>query len=128
MARKTKRSISSQELRRKYDTWMRNFKYGIEQLVNEDTLTQHYIFFTLLQECLYNQTTIPYLQQIYHRDIDFYKTDDTDDLEDYQVVPLHRKKLLQAFEDVITGGGRKRFTNVVSEIRKSVVEKETGDY
>ena len=128
MARKTKRSISSQELRRKYDTWMRNFKYGIEQLVNEDTLTQHYIFFTLLQECLYNQTTIPYLQQIYHRDIDFYKTDDTDDLEDYQVVPLHRKKLLQAFEDVITGGGRKRFTNVVSEIRKSVIEKETGDY
>tara|TARA_Y100001936_G_scaffold164137_1_gene160339 strand:- start:9 stop:395 length:387 start_codon:yes stop_codon:yes gene_type:complete len=128
MARKTKRSISSQELRRKYDTWMRNFKYGIEQLVNEDTLTQHYIFFTLLQECLYNQTTIPYLQQMYHRDIDFYKTDDTDDLEDYQVVPLHRKKLLQAFEDVITGGGRKRFTNVVSEIRKSVVEKETGDY
>ena len=128
MARKTKRSISSQELRRKYDTWMRNFKYGIEQLVNEDTLTQHYIFFTLLQECLYNQTTIPYLQQMYHRDIDFYKTDDTDDLEDYQVVPLHRKKLLQAFEDVITGGGRKRFTNVVSEIRKSVIEKETGDY
>ena len=128
MARKTKRSISSQELRRKYDTWMRNFKYGIEQLVNEDTLSQHYIFFTLLQECLYNQTTIPYLQQMYHRDIDFYKTDDTDDLEDYQVVPLHRKKLLQAFEDVITGGGRKRFTNVVAEIRKSVIEKETGDY
>ena len=128
MATKTKRAISSGELKRKYDTWMRNFKYGIEQLVNEDTLTQHYIFFTLLQECLYNQTTIPYLQQMYHRDIDFYKTDDTDDLEDYQVVPLHRKKLLQAFEDVITGGGRKRFTNVVSEIRKSVIEKETGDY
>ena len=128
MAGKKARSISSQELRRKYNSWMKNFKFGIEQLVNEDTLTQHYIFFTLLQECLYNETTIPYLQQMYHRDIDFYKEDDTDDLEDYQVVPLHRKKLLQAFEDVITGGGRKRFTNVVSDIKKYLTEKETGDY
>ena len=128
MATKTKRAISSGELKRKYDTWMRNFKYGIEQLVNEDTLTQHYIFFTLLQECLYNKTTIPYLQQMYHRDIDFYKVDDTDDLEDYQLIPLQRKKLLEAFEEVITGGGRKKFTNVISKIKQSLIEKETGDY
>tara|TARA_Y100000593_G_C4171820_1_gene267431 strand:- start:228 stop:614 length:387 start_codon:yes stop_codon:yes gene_type:complete len=128
MATKTKRAISSGELKRKYDTWMRNFKYGIEQLVNEDTLTQHYIFFTLLQECLYNETTIPYIQQMYHRDIDFYKVDDTDDLEDYQLIPLQRKKLLEAFEEVITGGGRKKFTNVISKIKQSLIEKETGDY
>jgi len=128
MATRTKRAISSGELKRKYDTWMRNFKYGIEQLVNEDTLTQHYIFFTLLQECLYNKTTIPYLQQMYHRDIDFYKVDDTDDLEDYQLIPLQRKKLLEAFEEVITGGGRKKFTNVISKIKQSLIEKETGDY
>ena len=128
MATKTKRAISSGELKRKYDTWMRNFKYGIEQLVNEDTLTQHYIFFTLLQECLYNETTIPYIQQMYHRDIDFYKVDDTDDLEDYQLIPLQRKKLLEAFEEVITGGGRKKFTNAISKIKQSLIEKETGDY
>ena len=128
MATRTKRAISSGELKRKYDTWMRNFKYGIEQLVNEDTLTQHYIFFTLLQECLYNKTTIPYLQQMYHRDIDFYKVDDTDDLEDYQLIPLQRKKLLEAFEEVITGGGRKKFTNAISKIKQSLIEKETGDY
>tara|TARA_Y100000593_G_scaffold90822_1_gene178113 strand:+ start:3370 stop:3750 length:381 start_codon:yes stop_codon:yes gene_type:complete len=123
-----KREISSQELNRKYETWMRNFKYGIEQLVNEDTITQHYIFYILLQESLYNETTIPYLEKMYHRDIDFYKVDDTDDLMDYQIVPLHRKQLLEAFEAVITGGGRKRFSNVVSNIRQYLIEQETGDY
>ena len=54
-----------------------------------------------------------------------YKTDVDGELEDYQLAPLNRKKLLGAFEDVITGGGRKRFTNVLSQIKHS---QETGEY
>tara|TARA_Y100000588_G_scaffold312220_1_gene338775 strand:+ start:533 stop:961 length:429 start_codon:yes stop_codon:yes gene_type:complete len=123
MATTTKRSISSYELRRKYDTWMRNFKYGIEQLVNEDENTQKHIYFILLQECLYNKTTSPFLSQMYQRDEDFYKVDndgaDTQHLDDYQLAPLLRKKLLEAIEEVITGGGRKKFRNVISKIKQS---------
>jgi len=122
---KTKRAISSRELKRKYSSWMKNMMYGINELVNEDTNTQHYIFFILLQECLYNQTSSPFLSQMYKRDEDFYKTDVDGELEDYQLAPLNRKKLLGAFEDVITGGGRKKFVNVISQIKHS---QETGEY
>ncbi len=122
---KTKRAISSRELKRKYSSWMKNMMFGINELVNEDTNTQHYIFFILLQECLYNQTTSPFLSQMYKRDEDFYKTDVDGELEDYQLAPLNRKKLLGAFEDVITGGGRKKFVNVISQIKHS---QETGEY
>ncbi len=122
---KTKRAISSRELKRKYSSWMKNFMYGINELVEETKYTQHYIFFILLQECLYNQTTSPFLSQMYKRDEDFYKTDVDGELEDYQLAPLNRKKLLGAFEDVITGGGRKKFVNVISQIKHS---QETGEY
>ncbi len=122
---KTKRAISSRELKRKYSSWMKNFMYGINELVEETKYTQHYIFFILLQECLYNKTTSPFLSQMYKRDEDFYKTDVDGELEDYQLAPLNRKKLLGAFEDVITGGGRKKFVNVLSQIKQS---QETGEY
>ena len=120
---KNKRAISSRELKRKYSSWMKNMMFGINELVNEDTNTQHYIFFILLQECLYNKTTSPFLSQMYKRDEDFYKTD-VDGLEDYQLAPLNRKKLLEAFTDVITGGGRKKFVNVISQIKHS----QDGEY
>tara|TARA_Y100001960_G_scaffold313018_1_gene375444 strand:+ start:381 stop:767 length:387 start_codon:yes stop_codon:yes gene_type:complete len=121
---KTKRTISSRELNRKYSQWMKNFKYGIGELLNEDEITQHYIYFILLQECLYNKTTSPFLSQMYQRDDDFYKKD-VDGLEDYQLAPLLRKKLLDAFEELLTGGGRKKFVNVISQIKKSL---EVGEY
>ena len=121
---KTKRAISSRELKRKHSQWMKNFIYGIDHLMNEDEITQHYIYFILLQECLYNKATSPLIAQMYDRDDDFYKAD-VDGLEDYQLAPLLRKKLLEAFEDLITGGGRKKFVNVISQIKQS---QEVGAY
>lgn len=120
-----KREISSREMKRKYSSWMKNFVYGIDELVNEDTTTQHYLFFILLQDTLYNGTTSPFFSQMFKRDEDFYKVDTDGGLEDYQLAPLLRKKLLEAFEDLITGGGRKKFTNVLSQIKHS---QEIGEY
>tara|TARA_B100001964_G_C14190464_1_gene580810 strand:- start:838 stop:1209 length:372 start_codon:yes stop_codon:yes gene_type:complete len=120
-----KRAISSSELKRKHSSWMKNLVYGIQELVNEDPTTQHYLFFILLQDTLYNGTTSPFFAQMYNRDEDFYKVDTDGGLEDYQLAPLHRKKLLGAFEDVITGGGRRKFTNILSELKQSF---EKGEY
>ena len=132
MTTNKKQEISTKELKRKYNNWMKNFVYGIQQMVNESSNTQSWIFFILLQDCLYNRTTNTFFSQMYKRDKDFYKieTDDgleflTNNLEDYQIAPLDRKRLFNGMEDLITGGGRKKFVGVLSQLKQSY---ENGEY
>ena len=108
-----KREISNVELKRKYTQWMRNFMCGIRELVDVDKKTQHYIFFVLCQECLFNQTTTPFFLEMYKRDDFFYKKDTDCGLEDYQIAPHHRKQLMEGLQDLIVGGGRKKFLNIL---------------
>ena len=114
MTTKKKQEISSKELKRKYNSWIKNFVYGIQQMVNEHPSTQTWIFYILLQDCLYNTTTSPFFSQMYQRDSDFYKKETNGVLEDYQLAPLDRKKLFNGMEDLITSGGRKKFVGVLS--------------
>ena len=132
MTTKKKQEISTKELKRKYNNWMKNFVYGIQQMVNESSNTQSWIFFILLQDCLYNRTTNTFFSQMYKRDEDFYKIDTdgvleflTDNLEDYQKGHLDRKRLINGMEDLITGGGRKKFVGVLSQLKQSY---ENGEY
>ena len=123
---KKTREMSTKELKRKYNSWMKNFIYGIQALVNEEPRGQQLFFYILLQECLYNKTTNPLIAQMYCRDEEFYKQDDDGGLmEDYQLTPLNRKRLMEAFSDLIVGAGRKKFTNTLTEIKHS---QETGGY
>ena len=46
-------------------------------------------------------------------------------LEDYQLAPLDRKRLFNGMEDLITGGGRKKFVGVLSQLKQSY---ENGEY
>ena len=132
MTTKKKSEISTKELKRKYNSWMKNFVYGIQQMVNESSNTQSWIFFILLQDCLYNRTTNTFFSQMYKRDKDFYKIDTdggleflTDNLEDYQKGHLDRKRLINGMEDLITGGGRKKFVGILSQLKQSY---EKGEY
>ena len=132
MTTKKKQEISTKELKRKYNNWMKNFVYGIQQMVNESSNTQSWIFFILLQDCLYNRTTNTFFSQMYKRDEDFYKIDTdgvleflTDNLEDYQLAPLDRKRLFNGMEDLIKGGGRKKFVGVLNQLKHSY---EHGEY
>ena len=130
---KTKRKeISSRELKRKYNQFMKNMVDGIQQMVNAHPSTQSWIFFVLLQDCLYNKTTNPFFVEMYRRDEDFYKVDTdggleylTNNLEDYQLGHLDRKRLINGMEDLITGGGRKKFVGVLSQLKQSY---ENGEY
>ena len=111
---KTKRTMSSEELKRKYNQFMKNMVDGIQQMVNAHPSTQSWIFFILLQDCLYNKTTSPFFVEMYKRDEDFYKKETNGVLEDYQLAPLDRKNLFNGMEDLITGGGRKKFVGILS--------------
>ena len=122
---KTKRTMSSEELKRKYNQFMKNMVDGIQQMVNAHPSTQSWIFFILLQDCLYNRTTNPFIAEMYRRDEDFYKKETDGVLEDYQLAPLDRKKLFDGMEDLITGGGRKKFVGILSQMKQSY---EKGEY
>ena len=111
---------------------MKNMVYGIQEMVNSHPSTQSWIFFILIQDWLYNRTTNTFFSQMYQRDKEFYKieTDDgleflTNNLEDYQLAPLDRKKLFNGMEDLITGGGRKKFVGILSQLKQSY---EKGEY
>ena len=125
MKTKKKSEISTKELKRKYNSWMKNFVYGIQQMVNEHPSTQTWIFYILLQDCLYNKTTNPFWVEMYKRDEDFYKKETNGVLEDYQLAPLDRKRLFNGMEDLITGGGRKKFVGILSQMKQSC---EKGEY
>ena len=125
MTTKKKQEISTRELKQKYNKWMKNFVYGIQQMVNEHPSTQTWIFYILLQDCLYNTTTSPFFSQMYQRDEDFYKKETNGVLEDYQLAPLDRKRLFNGMEDLITSGGRKKFVGVLNQLKQSY---ENGEY
>ncbi len=111
-----KRKITDGELNRQYKQYMNNFMSGIRELVNVDDKTQYYIFFILLHECLYNKTTSPVFLEMYKRDDSFYKVDTDGELEDYQIAPHQRKRLIEGLEGLVTGGGRKKFVNILQEL------------
>ena len=125
MTTKKKQEISTRELKQKHNKWMKNFVYGIQQMVNEHPSTQTWIFYILLQDCLYNKTTNPFWVEMYKRDEDFYKKETNGVLEDNQLAPLDRKRLFNGMEDLITGGGRRKFVGILSQLKHSY---ENGEY
>ena len=100
---------------------MKNFQYGISEIVELPSNTQQYILFCLLQDTLYNSTTNPIFSQLYKQDL--YERDEL--LVDVELAPLNRKRLLDATQELITGGGRKKFVGVLNSIDKSF---STGEY
>ena len=45
---------------------------------------------------------------------------DVHGLFDYELVPLNRKRLVNALEEYISGGGKKKFTDVIKQINFSM--------
>ncbi len=121
----TKKTISTRELKQKHNKWMKNFVYGVQEMVNSHPNIQHWIFFILLQDCLYNKTTNPFFAQMYQRDEEFYKVETDDGLEDYQLAPLDRKRLLNGMEELIISGSRKKFVGILEQLKQSY---EKGEY
>ena len=113
--------LTEPELARKYRSYFLNIRYGIEKIIELPELTQQYIWFCVLQECLYTSSTAPFLSQMYKRNL----YEDDDDLKDVELAPLNRKRLFDGISDLIVGKGQRKFDGVLDKIEKSIT---TGEY
>ena len=113
--------LSEAELKRKYSSWMKNFVYGAMQITELPKETQLYLWGVVLQQTLYNQTTIPFWSEMYKHNLYPNETG----MEDAKLSPLIKKKLEHSMEDLITTGCRRKFVGVLNSIDKTY---NTGEY
>jgi hypothetical protein len=119
--RRKPNQYSDGELRRMYERYLSNIHYGITQLIDVSEHHQKNLWYMVLQDCLYNQTTSSFLHQMYEKDVFPYE----EEMPDTQITPLLRKKLFNAFENLVAGGGRSKFRGVLKSIELTL---ETGEY
>ena len=115
--------MDEKTLLRTHDRWMKNIQYGISQILELSNETQQYILFCLLQDTLYNTTTNPIFSQLYKQDLYTRYVDEP--LVDVELSPLNRKRVMDGLEELITGGGRRKFVGVLNSVDKSF---HTGEY
>ena len=109
--------MDEKELKKIHDRWMGNITYGINEILALPKDTQQYILFCLLQDTLYNSTTNPIFSQLYKQDL--YTRYDDEPLVDVELAPLNRKRVMESLQELITGGGRRKFVGVLGNIDKS---------
>ena len=124
-AKKAKKphQMDEKSLLRTHDRWMGNITYGINEILELPKDTQQYILFCLLQDTLYNSTTNPIFSQLYKQDL--YTRYEGEPLVDVELAPLNRKRVMDGLQELITGGGRRKFVGVLGSIDKSF---HTGEY
>jgi hypothetical protein len=115
--------MDEKTLLRTHDRWMKNIQYGISQILELSNETQQYILFCLLQDTLYNDTTNPIFSQLYKQNLYTRYVDEP--LVDVELSPLNRKRVMDGLEELITGGGRRKFVGVLNSVDKSF---HTGEY
>ena len=115
--------MDEKSLLRTHDRWMKNIQYGISQILELSNETQQYILFCLLQDTLYNDTTNPIFSQLYKQNLYTRYVDEP--LVDVELSPLNRKRVMDGLEELITGGGRRKFVGVLNSVDKSF---HTGEY
>ena len=118
--------LSEAELKRKHKSFMKQFVYGTTQITELPKQTQIYLWGVVLQQTLYNQTTNPFWVEMYKQEENLYPNDEYSiEMDDVKLLPLIKKKLENALEDLITTGGRRKFVGVLNSIDKTF---NTGEY
>ena len=116
MKKKTK--LTEKELRKKHTNWFKNFSNGIDEILNLDHLNQKYLWYCVLNECLYTTESNPFLTQMYksnEMDYEYGKPL----LEDVQLVPMNRARLIEGMKSLLMNGGKKKFTDTLKRIEDS---------
>ena len=115
--------MDERSLLRTHDRWLGNITYGINEILELPKETQQYILFCLLQDTLYNNTSNSIFSQLYKQNL--YTRYADEPLVDVELCPLNRKRLMSGMENLITGGGHRKFVGVLNSIHKSF---HTGVY
>ena len=118
-----KRQLTNKELRQKHTSWFKNFKKGIDEILNLPTTEQHYLWHCVLNECLYTTESNPFLSQMYKSD-GFYDVDDCEGLEDVCLLPMNRARLVEGMKTLLMSGGRKKFADILKQIESSSTKED----
>jgi hypothetical protein len=110
--------LTDKELRRKHTKWFANFSKGIEEIMDLPQQNQKYLWYCVLNECLYTTESNPFLTQMYKSD-GFYDVNDCEGLEDVCLIPMNRARLVEGMKSLLMSGGRKKFTDTLKTINDS---------
>ena len=145
VTKKTRKPIKRPDdinaIRKKVDKYKGNLINGLEQIFKLDEHVQQFILFHLtVNDTLYNQHTNSHINKYFlalEYDVDFresikdgnsmppYQTNsfvDYPELWDFQTTPMIRGKILSGLQELITGGGRKKWEKVLKEISNTFHE------
>ena len=116
MKKKTK--LTEKELRKKHTNWFKNFSKGIDEILYLDHLNQKYLWYCVLNECLSTTESNPFLTQMYKSNGMDWEYDKPI-LEDVQLVPMNRARLIEGMKSLLMNGGKKKFTDTLRAIEES---------
>ncbi len=139
--RSLKRPDDINSIRKKVDKYKGNLIGGLKQISELDQDVQHFILFNLtVNDTLYNQHTNSHINKYFlalEHDEDFRKSikdgnekhpynsnasSSYPELWDFQTSPMIRGKILSGLQELITGGGKKKWEKVLREISNTFNE------
>jgi len=116
-------NISNQELKRMYKKWIKNFQKGIDEILKLPRENQQYLWFCVLNECLYSSASNPFLSQMYVSD-GLYDVKDFNSLEDVHLVPMNRSRLIEGMKSYLISSGKKKWTDTLKKIEESAIKED----
>ena len=116
-------NISNQELKRMYKKWIKNFQKGIDEILKLPRENQQYLWFCVLNECLYSSASNPFLSQMYVSD-GLYDVKDFNSLEDVHLVPMNRSRLIEGMKSYLISSGKKKWTDTLKKIEESAIQED----
>jgi len=121
MGRKPK--LTNKDLRTKYDKWMLNFIKGIKEIQELPAVDQQYLWFVVLQDCLYNTESNVFLAEMYTRE-DLYTEEDKGILSDVQLAPMNKARLLEGMKTFVMNSGRRKWVDTLHRIETSANKED----
>ena len=122
-------------VRNRVEKYKGNLINGLKQIFDLDENVQHFILFHLTaNDTMYTQFTNVHINkylETLETDSDFFDSEkernemspifvekygDTQVLWDYQITPMIRGKILSGLQELITGGGMKKWVKVLNEV------------
>ena len=131
----TKRASDIRVVTNRVDKYKGNLIYGLKHIFDLHEDVQHFILFHLTaNDTMYSQYTNAHINKYLvalETDSEFYDSEkernemtpfeaeqvgDTQELWDYQITPMIRGKILSGLQELVTGGGMKKWVKVLNEV------------
>ena len=131
----TKRASDIRVVKNRVEKYKGNLIYGLKHIFDLDEDVQHFILFHLTaNDTMYSQYTNAHINKYLvalETDSEFYDSEkennemlpfeveqggETQELWDYQITPMIRGKILSGLQELVTGGGMKKWVKVLNEV------------